>query len=77
MPFLAKGALANWHDLPDDRHLDFNTWHMFQHIPDQRCRRGVEHARAALALDDELGQAHRWPWCSKHLVRREHDHVQA
>lgn len=35
MALLGKGALANWHDLPDDGHDDFNAWHTHEHIPER------------------------------------------
>lgn len=35
MALLGKGVLANWHDLPDDGHDDFNAWHTHEHIPER------------------------------------------
>lgn len=35
MALLGKGVLANWHNVPDDGHDEFNAWHTHEHIPER------------------------------------------
>ncbi len=45
MPLLATGALANWHDLADDEHENFDTWHTQEHISERLSVPGFRRRR--------------------------------
>ena len=54
MALLGKGALANWHDVPDDAHADFNAWHTHEHIPERVGVPGFLRGRRVIQISIEM-----------------------
>lgn len=52
MALLGRGALANWHDVPDGGHDEFRAWHSHEHIPERVGVPGFLRGRRGRALGD-------------------------
>jgi hypothetical protein len=51
MALLGRGALANWHDVPDGGHDEFRAWHSHEHIPERVGVPGFLRGRRGRALN--------------------------
>ena len=51
MGLLGRGALANWHNVPDGGHDEFRAWHTHEHIPERVGVPGFLRGRRGRALN--------------------------
>jgi hypothetical protein len=50
MALLGRGALTNWHNVPDGGHDEFRAWHSHEHIPERVGVPGFLRGRRGRAL---------------------------
>lgn len=56
MGLIGRGALANWHNVPDGEHEEFRAWHSHEHIPERVGVPGFLRGRRGRALDGRRPQ---------------------